>query len=88
MNKRQKAQPRSAFTLLEVTLCLGFLIVAMVLVAEAAGWGLSERRHSAVRQEAVEQAGPVLHAPEPGLDQCGELGEVVFGQVGQGSFEV
>src|SRR6266704_6777073 len=39
-------------------------------------------------EEAVEQAGPVLHAFEPGLDQGGELGKVAFGQVGQGSFEV
>jgi hypothetical protein len=39
-------------------------------------------------EEAVEQAGPVLHAPEPGLDQGGELGKVAFGQVGQGAFEM
>jgi hypothetical protein len=39
-------------------------------------------------EEAAEQAGPVLHPPEPGLDQSGELGEVAFGQVGQGPFEV
>jgi len=34
------------------------------------------------------RAGPVLHPLEPGLDQGGELGEVVFGEVGQGSFQV
>src|SRR6266851_1156557 len=39
-------------------------------------------------EEAAEQAGPVLHAPQPGLDQGGELGEIAFGQVGQGSFQV
>ena len=39
-------------------------------------------------EETVEQAGPVLDAFEPGLDQGGELGEVAFGQVGQGSFQV
>jgi len=38
-------------------------------------------------EEAVEQAGPVLHPPEPGLDQGGELGEVAFGQVGQGGVQ-
>jgi uncharacterized protein YjlB len=38
---------------------------------------------SGAGEEAVEQAGPVLHPPEPGLDQGGELGEVAFGQVGQ-----
>src|SRR6266487_371723 len=39
-------------------------------------------------EEAAEQAGPVLHTLEPGLDQAGELGEVAFSQVGQGSFQV
>ena len=39
-------------------------------------------------KEAVEEAVPVLHPPQPGLDQRGELGEVAVGQVGQGSFEV
>jgi hypothetical protein len=39
-------------------------------------------------EEAVEQAGAVLHPLEPGLDQRGELGEAAFGQVGQGSLQV
>jgi hypothetical protein len=39
-------------------------------------------------EEAVEEARPVLHPFEPGLDQRGELGDVVFGQVGQGPLEV
>src|SRR6266516_5077525 len=39
-------------------------------------------------KEAVEEAGPVLHSFEPGLDQRGELREVALGQVGQGPFEV
>jgi hypothetical protein len=39
-------------------------------------------------EEAVEEAGPVLHPPEPGLDQRGELAEVAFGEVGQGALEV
>ena len=30
----------------------------------------------------------MLHPHEPGLDQGRELGEVAFGQVGQGSFQV
>jgi hypothetical protein len=34
-------------------------------------------------EEAVEEAGPVLHAPEPGLDQRGELADVAFGEVGE-----
>ena len=39
-------------------------------------------------EEAAEQAGAVLHALEPGLDQGGELGEVAFGQAGRGTFPV
>jgi len=38
---------------------------------------------SGAGEEAVEEAGPVLHSLEPGLDQRGELAEVAFGQVGQ-----
>jgi hypothetical protein len=36
----------------------------------------------------AEQAGAVLPALEPGLDQGGVLGDVAFGQVGQGAFQV
>jgi hypothetical protein len=36
-------------------------------------------------EEAVEKAVAVLHAPEPGLDQRGQLAEAAFYQVGQGS---
>src|SRR5262245_3196103 len=39
-------------------------------------------------EEAAQQARAVLHPPQPGLDQRGELGEVAFGQVGQGSLEM
>src|SRR5205809_848644 len=39
-------------------------------------------------EEAFEERGPVLHPFEPGLDQGGQLGEVAFGQVGQGALEV
>jgi hypothetical protein len=39
-------------------------------------------------EEAFEEGGPVLHPPEPGLDQGGQLGEVALGPVGQGSFQV
>jgi hypothetical protein len=39
-------------------------------------------------EEAFQEGGPVLHPFEAGLDQGGELGEVAFGQVGQGSLEV
>lgn len=30
-------------------------------------------------EEAAEEAGPVLHPPEPGLDQRGQLAEVALG---------
>jgi hypothetical protein len=33
-------------------------------------------------QEAVEEAGPVLHPPEPGLHQRSQLTEVLLGEVG------
>ena len=39
-------------------------------------------------QEALEEAGPVLHPPEPGLDQRGQLIDVVLDQVGQRPFQV
>ena len=39
-------------------------------------------------EETAEQAGQVLHLPEAGLRQDGELGDVALGQVGQGSLEV
>ena len=39
-------------------------------------------------EEAFEQRGPVLHPPEPGLHQGGQLGEVALGQVSQGPFQV
>jgi hypothetical protein len=39
-------------------------------------------------QEPFKERGPVLHPPEPGFHQVGELGEVAFGEVGQGSFQV
>ena len=43
---------------------------------------------SGLGQEAVEEAGPVLHPPEPGLHQRGQLVDVLPGEVRQGSFQV
>ena len=34
-------------------------------------------------EETVEQAGPVLHPPEPGPRQRGQLADVLLGEVGQ-----
>ena len=43
-------------------------------------WKLLERRKIKVGlgEEALEQAGTVLHLPEPGLDQRGQLADVVL----------
>jgi hypothetical protein len=43
---------------------------------------------SGLGQETVEQAGPVLHPPESGLDQRSQLANVVLGEVGQRPFQV
>src|SRR6185312_16884409 len=43
---------------------------------------------SGLGQEAAEQARPVLHPPEPGLDQRGQLIDVLLDQVGQRPFQV
>jgi hypothetical protein len=39
-------------------------------------------------EEAFEERGPVLHPPEPGFHQGGQLSEVALGQAGQGALEV
>lgn len=39
-------------------------------------------------EEPVEEGGPVLHSPEPGLHQRCQLADVAFRQVGQESLEV
>jgi hypothetical protein len=38
--------------------------------------------------EAVKEAGPVLHPPEPGLHQCGQLIDVLLGEVRQRPFQI
>ena len=43
---------------------------------------------SCLGEEPVEQPGPVLHAPELGLDKRGQLTDVSFSQVGQGSLQI
>ncbi len=65
--------------------CAGWLGTETFVIA-----GVTEgcEVESGAGEEAVEQAGPVLHPFEPGLDQGGELGEVAFGQVGQRPLEV
>jgi hypothetical protein len=53
-------------------------------------WKLLKGREveSGLGEEAVQEAGLVLHPPEPGLDQGGQLIDVVLDQVGQRSLEV
>src|SRR5690348_6459667 len=43
---------------------------------------------SGLGQEAAEQARSVLHPPEPGLDQRGQLIDVLLDQVGQRPLQV
>jgi hypothetical protein len=38
-------------------------------------------------EETIEEAGAVLHPPDRGPHQRGELADVAFGQVSQGSFQ-
>jgi transposase len=55
------------------------------LVDQRTAW--QQRIHAALFHHGLPRPdqGPVLHPFQPGLDQGGELGEVAFGQVGQGS---
>jgi hypothetical protein len=41
---------------------------------------------AAAGEEAFKEGRPVRHPFQSGLDQRGELAEVAFGQVGEGSF--
>jgi hypothetical protein len=52
--------------------------------------GVAEGREvqAGAGKEAFEERGPVLHPPEPGLHQGGQLGEVASGQVCQGPFQM
>src|SRR6185437_16103517 len=53
-------------------------------------WKLLKWREveSGLGEEAAEQARPVLHPPEPGPDQRGQLIDVLLDQVGQRPFQV
>jgi hypothetical protein len=53
-------------------------------------WKLLKGREveAGLGQEAAEKARPVLHPPQPGLHQRGQLIDVMFGQVGQRSLQV
>ena len=53
-------------------------------------WKLLERREfeSGLGEKAIQEAGLVLHPPQPGLDQRGQLIDVLLDQVGQRPFQV
>jgi hypothetical protein len=53
-------------------------------------WKLLEGREveSGLGEEALEEAGLVLHPPQPGPDQYGQLADVLLDQVGQRPFQV
>ena len=53
-------------------------------------WKLLEGREvePGLGEEALEEAGLVLHPPEPGPDQRGQLIDILFDQVGQRPFQV
>ncbi len=53
---------RGGFTILEVSVATGALVVGMLLVAQAAIWSLAERGRTAARREALEAAANVLEA--------------------------
>jgi hypothetical protein len=57
-------------------------------ISNCGGYRKGARSRPSPGEEAAEEARPVPHPLEPGLDQGGELGEVTFGQLGQGSFQV
>ena len=52
-------------------------------------WKLRKREvEPGLGEEAVDEAGPVLHRFEPGLHQHDQLIDALLGEVGQGSLEV
>jgi hypothetical protein len=63
---------------------IGDLVITISL------WKLLKAREveSGLGEEALEEAGLVLHPPGPGLDQRGQLTDVLLDQVGQRPFQV
>jgi hypothetical protein len=51
-------------------------------------WRLRSEVESGLGEEAVDEAGPVLHPCEPGLHQRGQLIDALLGEVGQRSLQV
>lgn len=55
---------RRAFTVLEVTVAIGLLTLALVLAAQVGVWSLGDRRRSTLREEALEAAANVLETAQ------------------------
>src|SRR5204862_426589 len=55
---------RRGFTLAETMVAIGMLSAALVLVAQLAAFGLTERRRNVLRQEALEAAANVLESAQ------------------------
>lgn len=53
-------QARPGFTMMETSIALGILLVAMMLVAQVAAWSLGERERNATRRDALDVAANVL----------------------------
>jgi len=60
-------------------------VAAVTRALQAVALGLLEDHLGHCVTSAIEEGGPVLHPPEPGLHQRGQLADVAFSQVGQGS---
>jgi hypothetical protein len=56
----RRGDGRAGFTILEVSVATGALVVGMLLVAQTAIWSLAERGRTAARREALEVATNVL----------------------------
>ncbi len=59
---RLESKARCGFTLLETTVSLGILAMALVLVAQTGLWSWRERARSALRLEALEWAANTLES--------------------------
>ncbi len=59
---RLESRDRRGFTVLEATLALGILAMAMMLVAQTGLWSWRERARSALRLEALESAANILES--------------------------
>jgi type II secretory pathway pseudopilin PulG len=62
LQPEERGTPRQGFTVLEVTIALGVLATASLLVAELITWSLAERAQLTARAAALELAANTLEA--------------------------